>query len=454
MPSQQLPSQVRAECKHLSLADPSFDTPAPVDLLLGADIFPQIWNNDNIQLGPGLPSAYSSQSLEIFPQSLAVTLSTSIESLMERFWNIEEPAAAPLDFTEDGQCETIFNSEMYRNYAGQYFVPLPFRSDSSDRLFPGMHEVALRRFYQLERKLLRDPILHNAYRAFIREYEELGHMSRSEESGDYFIPHHAIHKLVGDELKLRVVFDASAKCQAGYSLNDRLYVGPKLQQEIIDVLTGFKVKEYTLHTVTCGVNYAPYLALRVLQHIADNECDDFPAVQQTLRYQTYMDDICAGAESIVAAKILRNNLIEVLARAGLSLKKWSSNCVDLLDDLLDKDCACNPLAFDRGDGIHVLGMEWIPDTDCFTYDISAIKWSSEYLSTLQARGCWLKSQENVKLGAMVVLKDNSLPPLKWRLGRISELLPGSDGVVRVVRVLTKQGVIVRPVVKLVLLPTN
>ncbi|XP_050527979.1 uncharacterized protein LOC126898072 [Daktulosphaira vitifoliae] len=82
------------------------------------------------------------------------------------------------------------------------------------------------------------------------------------------------------------------------------------------------------------------------------------------------------------------------------------------------------------------------------------RWSSEYLSTLQARGCWLKAQENVKLGAMVVLKDNSLPPLKWRLGRISELLPGSDGVVRVVRVLTKQGVIVRLVVKLVLLPTN
>lgn len=54
---------------------------------------------------------------------------------------------------------------------------------------------------------------------------------------------------------------------------------------------------------------------------------------------------------------------------------------------------------------------------------------------------------------MVVIKDTGVP-LQWRLGRIVELLPGKDGTIRVVRVLTKQGEIVRPVVKLVLLPTD
>lgn len=37
------------------------------------------------------------------------------------------------------------------------------------------------------------------------------------------------------------------------------------------------------------------------------------------------------------------------------------------------DCACAPLAFDRGDGVQVLGMQWMPDGDFFTYDISSIK---------------------------------------------------------------------------------
>lgn len=54
----------------------------------------------------------------------------------------------------------------------------------------------------------------------------------------------------------------------------------------------------------------------------------------------------------------------------------------------------------------------------------------------------------------MVLKDNTLPPLTWRLGRILEVMPNKDGVVRVVWVLTKGGPLIRPVVKLVLLPTD
>jgi len=67
------------------------------------------------------------------------------------------------------------------------------------------------------------------------------------------------------------------------------------------------------------------------------------------------------------------------------------------------------------------------------------RWSSKYLNTLQSRGCWSSNQENVKVGDMVVLKDNTSQPLTWRLGRILEVLPNKDGVVRIVRVLTKGG---------------
>jgi len=60
----------------------------------------------------------------------------------------------------------------------------------------------------------------------------------------------------------------------------------------------------------------------------------------------------------------------------------------------------------------------------------------------------------MKVGDMVVIKDGTAPPLLWRLGRILEVMPSKDGVVRVARVLTKGGSLVRPVVKLVLLPTD
>jgi len=53
---------------------------------------------------------------------------------------------------------------------------------------------------------------------------------------------------------------------------------------------------------------------------------------------------------------------------------------------------------------------------------------------------------------MVIVIDNQSPPLSWRLGRVIKFLPGTEGRVRVA--LTKAGKIVRPVVKLVLLPTE
>lgn len=55
---------------------------------------------------------------------------------------------------------------------------------------------------------------------------------------------------------------------------------------------------------------------------------------------------------------------------------------------------------------------------------------------------------------MVVVVDNQSPPLHWRLGRVTQLYPGADGIVRVAQVLTKTGSLTRPVVKLVPLPTS
>jgi len=45
MPTLKLPSTVREKCGNLSLADPLFDVPAPVEILLGADIYPMVWSH-------------------------------------------------------------------------------------------------------------------------------------------------------------------------------------------------------------------------------------------------------------------------------------------------------------------------------------------------------------------------------------------------------------------------
>lgn len=82
------------------------------------------------------------------------------------------------------------------------------------------------------------------------------------------------------------------------------------------------------------------------------------------------------------------------------------------------------------------------------------RWSQEYLSTLQARGKWTKSGNNIEVGNMVIVKTIDAPPLSWPLGRVIEVYPGTDQIVRVAKVITSQGVFTRPVVKLIPLPTD
>ncbi|KAJ8937950.1 hypothetical protein NQ318_013207 [Aromia moschata] len=58
------------------------------------------------------------------------------------------------------------------------------------------------------------------------------------------------------------------------------------------------------------------------------------------------------------------------------------------------------------------------------------------------------------IGTLVLIKDNLVPPLKWRIGRIVELYPGKDGISRVALVRTAQGMFKRPLVKLCALPSQ
>ncbi|GFX84848.1 uncharacterized protein TNCV_4996801 [Trichonephila clavipes] len=74
------------------------------------------------------------------------------------------------------------------------------------------------------------------------------------------------------------------------------------------------------------------------------------------------------------------------------------------------------------------------------------KWSRDYLNNLQQRNKWQFHKDNVKLNTMVLIKDN-LPVNKWSLGRITKLVPGTDGTVRVVEIKTNKGNIKRSIGK-------
>lgn len=83
------------------------------------------------------------------------------------------------------------------------------------------------------------------------------------------------------------------------------------------------------------------------------------------------------------------------------------------------------------------------------------RWHDEYLHSLMQRAKWTgDGGANLGIDKLVLIRDERLPPLKWRLGRVTDLHPGQDGVCRVASVRTLEGTFKRPVIKLCPLPSG
>ncbi|GFW33942.1 integrase catalytic domain-containing protein [Trichonephila clavipes] len=78
--------------------------------------------------------------------------------------------------------------------------------------------------------------------------------------------------------------------------------------------------------------------------------------------------------------------------------------------------------------------------------------STEYLTHLQTRAKWSVQNANLMENQLVLLKHPNTKPLDWPMGRILEVFPGSDGLVRVVNVKTSTGILKRAITKVVSLP--
>ena len=82
------------------------------------------------------------------------------------------------------------------------------------------------------------------------------------------------------------------------------------------------------------------------------------------------------------------------------------------------------------------------------------RWSLEYLSEMQQRRKWQKGVTNIIVGQLALIRDDNLPPLKWKLGRISHTHPGADGVVRSVTLKTLTGSYTRATPRICILPSS
>ena len=75
-------------------------------------------------------------------------------------------------------------------------------------------------------------------------------------------------------------------------------------------------------------------------------------------------------------------------------------------------------------------------------------WSKDYLSSLPSVVKKFKQKCNLKLGSVVLIREENIPRLQWPLGLVIEILPSKDNLTRSVKIKTAKGIVQRPVQKL------
>ncbi|XP_073839096.1 uncharacterized protein [Musca autumnalis] len=320
--------------ENIKLEYPHFYQTGRIDVLLGAEFYFNLILSQEIRMSKELPILKNSQLGWIARGKVQAKAGMDtcavfgedergLEELLKQFWEQDDVGEDQKLTLADERCESHFNQHTTVNESGRFVVRLPF-SDDTEKISESLN-IAASRFFALERQLAKDANLREQCANFMNEYEEFGHMTkiqpREVRGSHYYIPHHCVLRSDSSTTMLRVVFDASCKSSSGWSLNDILHSGPKVQGDLFGMLRfrlprfvfttdiekmyrqvlvdtrdrryqlvvwrsapDKELEHYMLNTLTHGTTCSPYLATRCLKKLADTNLHKYqlgaPALQR------------------------------------------------------------------------------------------------------------------------------------------------------------------------------
>ena len=209
----------------------------------------------------------------------------------------------------------------------------------------------------------------------MREYVELQHMVRAPSISPnthsiFYLPHHRVLKPDSQSTKLRVVFNGSSPTTSGHSINDLMHTGANLLLNITDVLLWIRQHKflfatdvtkmyrqvmvheadqdlqrvlwidenstevpYKLTMVTYGTKAAPFLGVRVLLQLAEDEGHRFPLAVPSITHARYVDDTFGGSDTGETLITVAQQLKDLCNAGGFPLVKWHSTYSPLLESI-------------------------------------------------------------------------------------------------------------------------
>ncbi|XP_025264298.1 uncharacterized protein LOC112637853 [Camponotus floridanus] len=366
----------------LPLADPQYLDRDSIEILLGADVYSAILQDGLRKGGKDEPIAQKNSLGWILSGGHRATTQSShaahqctidrqLTDLVQLFWEQEKENTAPVALTpEERRCEDIFVREHSRTTAGRYIL----------------HEG------------LRRPATHGSCNHIITT-------SSQEDTARCYLPHHGVLRETSITTKLRVVFNGSQLTTSGTSLNTSLLTGANLLPVLADVLLRWRwhryvfladiekmyrqilvhpddrdhqrilwrhravddIREYRLRTVTYGLACAPFLAIRTLHQLADDEGHRFPQGAVALRRDTYVDDVVTGASTLSEATAVQRELRSLCMAGGFPLRKWAANHLSILDGVPHEHRLTHSPHSWSHENHTTLGLHWHPAGDHFTF---------------------------------------------------------------------------------------
>ena len=182
----------------------------------------------------------------------------------------------------------------------------------------------------------------------------------------HYIPHHAVVNPSKTTTKVRVVYDASAKTkQDNKSLNDCLYRGPVLLQDLTGILLRFRLNKVAIVAdiekafLQIGLNenqkdVTRFFWLKNINNLnVDNNIQVFrfcrvpfgiisspfllsatldfhlkmhnSPIADKIRRNIYVDNVITGTESTEEAGNIYRESKKIFAHASMNLRDWTSN---------------------------------------------------------------------------------------------------------------------------------
>ena len=334
-----------------------------------------------------------------------------INSTLKQFWEVEHSgildSKLPLKAEDKHATEIATDSLTFSD--DHYEVAIPWKAGAPK--LANNYRMAKQRLENTEKKLTKNPEVAQTYIDTIQKYLDKGYIRKvpqEENDGEqsWYLPHFPVLRPEKETTKVRIVFDASATYE-GISLNDTVYQGPKLQNDLFDVLLRFRKQpvgiacdieemylrvgiiepdrkfhrflwrameidrdpdEYEFSRLVFGVNCSPFLAQFVTREHAKLYMDKYPKAAETIVKSTYMDDSLDSVRNIDDGIEHCKQLSEIWESAGMHARKWLSNATAVVKSIPVEDRASKvDIEFGQLPSLKTLGVLWHAEDDVFTF---------------------------------------------------------------------------------------